>query len=154
MPWVGEMTQTLRKLLRGEIAAVETYEDALRGRPATEPGVGTLERITRDHVEAVEILQAHLEAEGEEPDSGSGRWGAYARFLQRVGEQVGEDMGLKALKEGEVHGLDEYRTALGHDDLPQELRRIIEERLLPRQQEHVQTLDMILKLREREQHGA
>ena len=153
MPFVSDMTQTLHKLLRGEMAAVEAYEEALRRLPPTDADVGTLTRITREHAESVDILRERLENEGEEPDKSSGAWGAYARFLERAGEWVGDDLGLKMLNEGEVHGLSDYRTSLGHEDLPSELRRSIEKVLIPRQQEHIATMDKVLKARERTRHG-
>jgi len=154
MPFVQEMTRTLHKILRGEIAAVEAYERSIRGMSATDPSVGHLERITRDHVAAVETLRTHLVEEGEEPDEGPGMWGAYTRLLEKAGTWLGDDTDLKALKEGEVHGLSEYRTSLGHQDLPPELRNAIETCLIPAQEEHIALLDELLKGRERARHGA
>jgi hypothetical protein len=69
-------------------------------------------------------------------------------------EWVDEDGDLKNLKEGEVHGLAEYRTSLGHDDLPRGLGEEIRTRLIPRLEEHIAVLDGILKRRERIRHGA
>ena len=154
MPFVQEMKRTLHKILRGEIAAVEAYERALGKLSPTDPDVSTVQRLTREHADAVEVFRAHLQDEGDEPDEGSGMWGAYTRLLEKAGDWMEDDGGLKNLKEGEVHGLAEYRTSLGHDDLPPTLRRAIQTRLIPGQEEHIAVLDQILKRRERARHGA
>lgn len=154
MPFVQDMTRTLHKILRGEIAAVEAYERALHKLRPDDPDLPTFERITREHAEAVEVLREHVALEGDAPDEGAGAWGTYTRLLEKAMEWVDEDGDLKNLKEGEVHGLAEYRTSLGHDDLAPGLREEIRTRLIPRQEEHIAVLDGILKRRERIRHGA
>jgi bacterioferritin (cytochrome b1) len=153
MPFVQDVTRTLQKILRGELAAVEAYERALHGLRPDDPDLSTFERLTREHAEAAETLQAHLSAEGEPPEQGSGAWGTYTRLLEKAMDWIDEDGGLKNLKEGEVHGLAEYRTSLGHDDLAADLRAEIRDGLIPRQEEHIAELDGILKRRERIRHG-
>jgi len=51
---------------------------------------------------------------------------------------------LKALKEGEAHGVDEYRAALSENHLSPTLEHIVRKELLPLQSEHVEELDLLI----------
>lgn len=136
-------TRELQSLLRGEISAMETYEKAL-DKVGDEPGAQELRRIAAEHTEAVNLLRNQISLEGEVPDSDSGAWGAFARTVQGTANVFGDKSALKALKEGEEHGLKEYRDALDDGETPAELGRVIRDELLPRQQEHIRTLDRLI----------
>jgi uncharacterized protein (TIGR02284 family) len=136
----------MQSLLRGEISAVETYDMAL-DKVEDEPGAQELRRIQADHQEAVSVLRQRVALEGETPDDGSGAWGAFAKTVQGTANVFGNHAALKALKEGEEHGLKEYRSALSNDDTPPDLSRVIESELLPRQERHIRTLDALMEQR-------
>ena len=138
----------LGRLLRGERAAVEAYEKALSDLEPDARERAVVERMAREHREAVATLERHRDGDTAGSDDGSGPWGAFARAVEKAASWLGDTTALKALKEGEVHGLSEYNTMLGHEDVPAPLRREIEERLLPRQEEHVATLDRLIAGRE------
>ena len=51
---------------------------------------------------------------------------------------------LKALKEGEEHGIKDYESALHGPDLPAECKSLIQSSLLPRCRSHVPVLDRLM----------
>ena len=140
--------QTVREvdtLLRGEIAATETYVQALakfekEGRPAP----AELRRIRDEHVDAANVLRRFVAAKDEKPSQGSGAWGAFAKAVEGTAKVFGNRAALKALKEGEEHGVGEYEEVLAEEDLDVGIRKLIGERLLPRQRQHVLALDALL----------
>ena len=136
-------THVQQSLLRGEISATETYEKALK-QVGDEPGAQELRRIATEHRDAVNLLRNQITLEGDAPDDDSGAWGAFARTVQGTANVFGDKSALKALKEGEEHGLKEYRDALEDRHTPAELGRVIRDDLLPRQQEHIRTLDRLI----------
>ena len=135
--------ERMHKLLRGELAAVASYEHALDD-VEDHPARQLLWSFLEDHRRAVAVITRHTARIGEEPDRGAGPWGAFATAVETAASWMDDPTTLKALKEGEVHGLDEYRTALTLGELPAELRRIIEDELLPRQLEHIEELDALI----------
>jgi uncharacterized protein (TIGR02284 family) len=136
-------TETLNSLLRGEMSAVETYNQALE-KVADEPGVEQLDSVRRDHTEAVSVLRDHVIRYGGRPADGSGPWGAFARMIAGTAKIFGDKSALKALKEGEEHGLKDYKDALEKRDLPTECIELIRS-LLPRQQQHIMIIDSMMQ---------
>jgi uncharacterized protein (TIGR02284 family) len=133
----------LHRLLRGELAAVESYEHALED-VGDHPARDLLASFLEDHRRAVSALSRYSAEAGDEPATSAGVWGAFARAVEKVASWVNDPTTLKALKEGEVHGEDEYRNALSENHLDAALRKVIEEELLPLQAEHVEELDLVI----------
>jgi hypothetical protein len=135
-------TDLLNSLLRGELAATETYQQALPKLAGT-PGYEELRSIHKEHREAANTLRQHVHKVEGRPDQGSGAWGAFAKAVEGTAKAFGIDAALKALKEGEEHGIKEYEQAM-KDSLPSECRSLIESRLLPQTRTHVSTLDRLM----------
>jgi demethoxyubiquinone hydroxylase (CLK1/Coq7/Cat5 family) len=134
---------TLDSLLRGEMSAIETYRMAIeKFAGSNEPGVAELQRIQRDHRDAADLLWHQLERKGVRPSEGSGAWGAFAKAVEGTAKLLGNKPALKALKEGEEHGLKEYEEALD-DGISPELQSVVRTQI-SRQQAHIQTLDRLL----------
>src|SRR5438046_1852678 len=95
---------TLNKLLRGEIAATETYQQAM-GKVGQEPGADALRQLHDEHRTAANTLRQHVHQHGGKPDQGSGSWGAFAKAVAGTAKLFGNSAALKALKEGEEHGI-------------------------------------------------
>lgn len=111
-------------LLRGELAAVESYGQAieeLAGSPVTEE----LRRIRADHSRSANWLTASVREMGGEPENGAGARGPFAAKL------TGGSSTLEALREGEVVERNAYQEALLNDDLLTDCKRLIREDLLP-----------------------
>jgi uncharacterized protein (TIGR02284 family) len=136
----------LNSLLRGEISAVETYQLAIEKVDDEHASDATaLRAIAQEHGEDAQALREAIEELGGEADDSSGPWGIWAKTVQGVAKLFGDASALKALKEGEKHGLKDYEEAL--DDVDESSRTLIVSRLIPNQKRHVATLDgMIAKI--------
>jgi demethoxyubiquinone hydroxylase (CLK1/Coq7/Cat5 family) len=135
---------TLDSLLRGEMSAIETYRMAIEKLAGSnDPVAAQLQGIQRDHRDAADALWHYLERKGERPSEGSGAWGAFAKAVEGTATLLGNKAALKALKEGEEHGLKEHEEALDDDAISPELGSLLRTFVI-RQQAHVQTLDRLL----------
>lgn len=137
-------TDTLNSLLRGEIAATETYQQALE-KVGDEPGAAELRRIHAEHRDAANTLRQHVRRHGGEPDHGSGAWGTFASAFEGSAKLFGNATALRALRQGEESGLSSYEDALGDDSLPADCQDYIRGTLLPQTREHIATLDRIIE---------
>jgi len=138
-----EPKETLNSLLRGEIAATETYQQAL-AKVGDESGAGDLRRIHAEHREAANTLRKHVREHGLDPDHGSGAWGTFAKAVEGTAKLFGNSAALRALKEGEETGLKDYEEALRKKDLPPDCKSLIESELLPKTREHIPVLDRLI----------
>ncbi len=134
----------LNRLLRGELAATETYQQAL-AKVGDEPGGAELRRMESDHRDAANVLRQHIIQRSGQPDSSSGVWGMWAQAVTGTAKLFGNTAALKALKEGEEHGIKEYEDALEDKDLDQECKTLIRSTLLPRQRAHLAVLDRLIE---------
>ncbi len=135
-------TFALNAMLRGELAAVESYSQGIT-KAVTSPVQVELERIRDEHQAAVCLLRHWVRDLREKPASNSGAWGIFASAVTGAAAVVGESVLLAALTRGEKHGEATYRAALGNPDFPDEFRFLVGSRLLPRCQEHLATLDRL-----------
>jgi hypothetical protein len=131
----------LNALLRGEMAAVETYEQALEKLRDTKAGP-ELEHMLSEHRDAVHTLRQHIGDRGWEPDQSAGVWGTFAKAVEGTAKMFGARAALKALKEGEEHGVKQYREALD-GVLPTGSHTVVSA-LLDQTQAHIAALDRLL----------
>src|SRR5437016_2046057 len=115
---------TLNRLLRGELAATETYQQAL-AKVGTEPRAGELRRLHDEHRAAANELRQHVHQHGGKPDQGSGTWGAWAKTVEGAAKIFGDAAAVKALKEGEEHGVKDYEDALNDPSLAADCKELI-----------------------------
>jgi uncharacterized protein (TIGR02284 family) len=134
---------TLNSLLRGEMSAIETYRQALEKLGETGFGVEELRALKRDHRDAADTLWHHIEEHGGQPSEDAGVWGAFAKAVEGAAKLVGDTAALKALKEGEEHGLKEYLDALEDEDLAADCKQLVRP-LAERQHEHIAVLDRLI----------
>ena len=135
---------TLNSLLRGELSATETYQQAL-DKVGDEPGAEEVRRIHREHREAANTLRLHIHDHGGRPDHGSGVWGAFAKAIESMAKLFGDSSALCTLREGEKQGLNSYQDALKDPELSTDCKEMIRSHLLPKTEEHVKTLDRLIK---------
>lgn len=140
----SDQTDRLRSLLRGEIAATETYQQALENL-GNQPGALELRKIHDEHRGAANALRLHVHRQGDEPEHCSGAWGVWAKAVEGTAKMFGTALALKALKEGEEHGIRFYEEALQDETLPPECKMLIRSTLLPRTKAHVPILDHLLQ---------
>lgn len=133
---------TLKSLLRGEMSAVETYEKALAKVNGSPEGV-RLRQIFADHSQAVGLLRdLLLRYPGQMPTS-SGAWGTFAGAVQATANLLGDAAALKALKEGEEHGIRSYESAINDPEVAEDVKEMSRD-LLMRCQGHIPVLEAML----------
>ena len=135
-------TDALNSLLRGELSAVQTYEQALEKFKGQ---VASLEliKIRDEHRNSATTLSAQISSHGGKPAEGSGPWGTFAQVVTGAAKLIGPETALSALKQGEEHGINDYKSALDNPAIAEECRMIIKTSLLPRCREHIETLDKL-----------
>ena len=138
-----EAIDILNSLLRGELAATETYQQAME-KYGNEPGADVLRQMHADHRETANTLRIHVRQHGGEPYTASGAWGTWAKLVEGVAKLFGNTAALKALKEGEEHGLKEYEKALKEDALPADCKAMIRDKFLPQTRNHVAAVDRLM----------
>jgi hypothetical protein len=142
----NETTQSdidqLNSFLRGEISAVETYEQAIE---ATDHGVARqlLRENQASHAKRITLLSGQIAQLGGTPAAGSGPWGTFAKAVEGGAKLFGESAAIAALEEGEEHGLKDYRSDF--DALSMGVREMVVGQLIPAQQ---RTHQAISRLRE------
>jgi uncharacterized protein (TIGR02284 family) len=137
--------ETLEKLLKDELSATETYQQAL-AKLREDVALGEAEDlipIYEDHKVAVSSLQAQIRQLGGTPAEDSGAWGTWAKIVLGGANILGKDAVLKALQEGEKSGAEDYKDALQDTKLSSDVRSLIETKLLPAQQAHIRALDRL-----------
>ena len=138
-----DISGALNKLLRGEISAIETYQQALEKLDDTKNAT-EIRRLHDEHIQAANVLRRHVHEHGGQPDKGSGAWGAFAKAVEGTAKLFGNAAAMKALKEGEEQGVSDYESALKDGDLPADCKELIQTRLLPQTRAHIPVLDHLM----------
>jgi len=133
----------LNSLLRGELSAVETYRQALE-KVGDQPNAQKLSSVLDDHKMAADKFRTHIKELGGTPSSDSGAWGTWAETVTGTAKLFGDAAALKALKEGEEHGLKEYKELLVDKDVPQSIKDEVKNKHIPVQEGHIKLLDQFI----------
>lgn len=130
----------LDDLIRGEMSAVESYDKILKDikDPAEKK---KLVKIRDNHENAVSKLKGFSTTPVLEDTESSGAWGAFTSAWTGGAKLMGNETALKALKQGEEHGINEYDEALRDPSIRPEVKKTIETQLLPSQKEHIKTIN-------------
>ncbi len=133
----GVSTLKLESLHRGELAAVETYRQAIEKEGAD---AGILTRLKSEHQDAADRLRDRITSLGGTASTSSGVWGGFAKAIEGAAKVFGNKAALEVLKQGEEHGVNEYEEALTDPKVDVASKDLIRTTLLPRQRQHVTTL--------------
>jgi hypothetical protein len=144
MDFTSNISQVLNTLLRSELAATETYQEAMNILGHS-PGAMDLRRIHDEHREAANTLRLHIRDIGGDPEHSSGPWGSWAEIIEETARALGPRTAAEALKQGEEIGVVEYEGALQNEHLPADCKALIHNSLLPHTREHLATLDRIIE---------
>lgn len=136
--------ETLKSLHRGEIAATETYVEAL-DKLHGPSDTNDLTAIRNDHRDFANELRQHVHQLGLQPDQDSGVWGTWSKFMESTAAKLGRKAALMALKEGEELEASCYESALDID-IPDECKTAIRDRLLPKTRDHISMLDQLMEV--------
>jgi uncharacterized protein (TIGR02284 family) len=142
---VEDRTDGLNRLIRGELSAIETYRQAL-DKMKDAPEATELHAIMVEHRTAAQVLREHVKERGGNPADGSGPWGAWAKFIEGTAQLFGNAAALKALKEGEEHGIKEYESFLDDANADQECKDLVRTQLLPQGRAHIPIVDRLIDL--------
>ncbi len=140
---VEARTEGLNRLIRGELSAIETYRQALDAMKDA-PEATELHAVMVEHRTAVQQLRERVLALGGTPADSSGPWGAWAKFIEGAAQLFGHAAALKALKEGEEHGINEYERVLQDENTDAECKNLIRTQLLPQARAHLPVLDRLI----------
>lgn len=138
---------TLNGLLRGELAATETYQQALE-QIDTEHGAQQLAQIRDEHSEAVSLLRKHIREFGGDPETSSGTWGTLVKAVEGTAKLFGNSAALAALKQGEETGLSTYERLAADDRLPHACKTMISGVLVPRTRAHIEALSRLQEVQQ------
>lgn len=138
--------EMLNELLKGELSAVETYRQALE-KLGEDPNAVQLRVSQTDHQFAVTKLKAAVEEGGGTAATSSGAWGTWAKAVTGTAKLLGDTPALKALKEGEEHGIKEYQEALENANVSDKNKELIRRDLLPKQSEHIAVINRLMAIK-------
>jgi Domain of unknown function (DUF2383) len=136
--------QFANKILRGELAAVDAYEQVIQKfKEHGDAPISVLRRICADHADSCSQLKQVVHEEHVKASEVPGMWGGFVKGFIGVAGFLGENGAIRALKTGEEHGLEQYEEALNLDLSPWE-KKMIQNVLVPKQKEHIAQLETIL----------
>jgi len=133
-----ETLDNVDKQYRGELAAVESYEHALK-KYAGQTEEAELRRMYREHLDATLCLRGTLRDQGRLVPEGSGTWGALASTVEHVATIFNDELPLQILSRGESIGVDGY-DALLQDNTLSDALAVEFAGLRSRCEQHVNTL--------------
>lgn len=121
----------LNSFLRGELSALETYEQVIDKYGPVQRGIEVLLANKFSHEGRIDRISDQIRLRGGEPAHESGAWGALAKLVEGVATVIGHDAALAILEEGEDHGQKAYERDL--EMLTPTARYFVETFLLPEQ---------------------
>jgi hypothetical protein len=133
----------LNSFLRDELAAVETYREAIHGRSVS-LGKVELTLCQRSHEARARALRDQIATLGGQPASSSGMRGPWERLLERGASAIADQMAFRVLERGEDYLLHDYRARVR--DAEPALRTFLETKIL---REEVLTQHMMHDLERR-----
>lgn len=133
----------LNALLRGEVAAAETYDQVI-AKFDGQPQAIDLQRIRDEHTEAAAVLRERVRHFGGDPAEGSGLWGKLTAAVTGTAKVFGPATALGTLRQGEEYGIGQYENALTDPEIDTEDKDLIRHRLLPRCLSHVSNLERMI----------
>jgi rubrerythrin len=136
----GDMKPTqMDDLIRGEMSAVKVYDQVLE-KVKDPKEASRLNAIRKDHVNAVATLKRFASADVKEDTQTVGPWGTFTEAWTGAAKLMGNTAALKALTQGEEHGISEYKEALEDKNVSADVKKMIKSSLLPKTEEHIKSL--------------
>lgn len=136
--------EKLCELYRGEVSACETYRIALDSID-DEATRSVLKDLELDHARNLDVIRQQITVMGGSVPEGSGPWGAWAKMVTGASRIAGDKATLKALKEGEEHGIKEYEEVANVQDMDPSVRNLLRD-LIPKQNQHIQRLNRCMNV--------
>jgi len=139
-PKNSDMTQ-LDDLIRGEMSAVNAYDKVISDIKDSQEKA-RLESIRQNHQNAVDKLSKYVEGKPSltADTESSGAWGKFVKGYTKAATLMGNKAAVKALTQGEEHGVSEYKEALKDKTISADLKQTIKTQFLPNQERHIHEL--------------
>lgn len=134
----------LNGFLRGEMAAVETYRQALELPDIDARARVTLRQCLLSHERRVAMLDQEIRRLGGDPVSSSGVWGKFAKLVEKGAKAISTDAAISVLEEGEGLGRVDYQRVLY--DVPDPARSFLTTQIIPEQErthEALRSLELV-----------
>jgi len=131
--------EVCNSLLRGELSAIETYDQAV-DRYEAEPIAADLHRIRLEHLHSVARLADNIRSMGGTPEHHSGAWGIFTKAVQGTANLFGAQSAVESLRQGELKGQHDYEQALEDEDVMPPCKDMIRQELLPQIKRHLSEL--------------
>jgi hypothetical protein len=135
--------ETLNALLRGKLAAVETYDQAM-DQFGDSPVRNDLETILQEHADAEILLREKILHLGGEPIETAGLWTACVAAFRGEPHPIGPATILATLRQGEEQAINELEDLLKHDNVNLDCKNLIRTTLLPDSRKHVEELNRLM----------
>lgn len=137
--------EAMNRILRGEISAVEAYQQVI-DKISKDPEHVRLHEFLDHHADLVAYWERQVLEEHMMPDDSSGPWGYVVEAFVGTAKLFGSAAALRALKEGEEHGLKEYQNFLRNDYVAEEHKRYVRDTVIPNLQRHINSIEAMLKM--------
>jgi hypothetical protein len=134
---------SLNSLLRCQLAAVDTYDQAMHKFDDSHL-LADLQTIRQEHAEAEVTLREKILERGGKPVEASGPWGACAAAIIGEANMIGPATALAALCQGEEHTINEFEDTLKHENVNLDCKTLIRTNLLPTSRKHVAELNRLM----------
>ena len=136
-------TIALNSLLRGELSAVEAYDQAI-SKVEDLHVLADLRKIREEHASAANLLREKVTRFGGDPSQCTGAWSSVIAAVGSTAKVIGPATALSALRQGEEHGINDYEGALKNDEVNHECKDAIQTKLLPQCRGHVEELNRLM----------
>ena len=142
----GASVEILNSLLQDQLAVADGFRTALAtGASFVLDIVPEFYLFESDHRRAAAELREEILRLRGRPSTSAGACGAFTESYLRSASLFGARTALEALRESEEHELEELEEALSK--VSPDTRRLLEDRLVPRERKHVEALGDILEHR-------
>lgn len=140
-----DVKKSIESLLRGESSAIDAYLQVME-KLNTKPEKHRLMEFMEDHRIAVEYWEKTGVTSANSDPKDPGIWGDFVEAVVGSAKLFGNTAALKALKEGEEHGLREYRDFLKNEEASTSHKNFVREVLIPSGERHITSIDAMMKM--------
>lgn len=135
-------TGEMNSILRGEISAVEAYQQAME-KFSSVPDISRLRMGFEEHRQMVAYWKSQLRNEGQVVSDDAGVWGKMVSAFMSAAKALGENATISALIEVEEHALKQYEALLAREVLYPAQQDYIRMICIPQQQRHIANLSSL-----------
>jgi hypothetical protein len=137
--------RSIDEILRGEMSASDSYEQ-VASNLSSDVEKSRLNEFKQEHLAAIDFWKTQATVDGAVPETDSGVWGKAVEAFVGTSKLLGNTSALRALREGEEHGLKNYQELLERDDLTTVQKNQIKRQFIPTQEKHINSLNAMIKM--------